>query len=382
MADEATQATETTTATTEGTQGAAEAAGATEAAATETTGETTATETAGAEAAQAATEAVPPKPAPAAQAVPTDRTAKLDLVKSLATELGLHFDGGSVLHNERVQFRHDIQKGRKKLDEAKKAAVEEFDAYRKQHEPDIEWARGLKAAQDSGDIEAVAKSLGHESWEAMQTHLSTVLADPRYREVQELKRKVQEREEVEERQRQAAIAAQEQQRQVQAQQQLMQRLQQQMASSGDPFVKAMARDAGMVRDIFLVQKELWDGRAPVPPEQAVDYVPPRGGPSIRQRWQNVFDTLTEAFGAKRAAEIVSQAVGANDATAAATSAETATKKKGKLAPKTGVVPHGSAAEASAPKVWKNDEEYVKYAAQRLAEAIAEEEAEEKKRRAS
>lgn len=274
-------------------------------------------------------------------------------------------EGDKVSIAERAAFREAKRKHYEAL-QAKEAELLQRVQQREQEVNEkVSRAEAVFKAFEENDPNALAKALGQESWDKLQESYIARLADPNYRELQEVKRKLEEREKAEHETRtQAEQRAREEQRQ-RAIQAHVAGIAQHMQASKDPVLATLHEDSNFVQAIFAIQREHYDGESTVTPEQALDLVPKGGTMTLRAQLSAIRDRLNKAFG------------GAPAPTAQAAPAKPKAPKTATAAP--------SAPAPSAPPVpvvqgsFHRDAAYRERFRSRMAEAFAADEASRPKR---
>ena len=283
-------------------------------------------------------------------------TNEAEQLKALAQKLGFQLEDGRVTTTERVKLREERREQAQRVARLEQEAMERINAREKELTPSLDRATAIEAAAKAGDYQAIAKSLGFESWDKLQEDQIAKAADPHYRRIQELEEREQQREAAD-RQRQEQMQLQEQQRaRAQAETQYRQGLAADLSKSQDPLLRELHDDPGFVGAIFNLQKQHWDPatQETLQPERAVDFAPP-GGISLRAHMQKLHEKLGKALG---------------QPTASSPAAAPVTNTTKKPAPKT---------EAPAPltpsKPARNvrDDDWMKNASARLRQAAHEEE---------
>lgn len=315
-------------------------------------------------AAESATPAEPAAPAPTSVPTPAERRATL---VEIAKELGLDVDDARVTTRERAEFREARRQHAERMKRDEQDFMQRLNGLKTETVGEVQWARQLKQLRDAGDYEGIARHLGAKDWNGLQEEVIARISDPNYkklRELEEFKQQQIQREEQTRREREQQEAS---AREVAARRQYMGSLSQLCSASKDPLVAAMHDDPMFLQAVYDVQKENWDGRTTVTPEQAIKIVSRNAARPLAQELRGIYERLHKAFGATPPAAAVAAAKAevAEVVAAAATPAPTAGK-----ANKTGVVPSKATPEASPPrKLTKKelDEQFTR----RIQEAIEE-----------
>lgn len=205
-------------------------------------------------------------------------------------------EGDKVSIAERAAFREAKRKAYEQI-QAKEAELMQRIAQREQEiQEKVSRAEAVFKAFDENDPNALAKALGQESWDKLQENYIARLADPNYRELQEVKRKLEEREKAEHETRAQAeqrVREEQRQRAIQAH---VAGIAQHMQQSKEPLLATLHEDLNFVQAIFAIQREHYDGESTVTPEQALDLVPKGGTMTLRAQLQAIRDRLNKAFG--------------------------------------------------------------------------------------
>ncbi len=150
-----------------------------------------------------------------------------------------------------------------------------------------------------------------------------------------------------------------------------------MAASSDPLVAAFADDPAFVQAVFEVQKSEYDGHNTVTPEEAIRIRQSEGGSPLLEHMRALYSRLEKAFRAGQVQHETTQVVAPQAATkpepaaaqAAAGSTRDASVPVRESKPTTSI-PQRKATEAAAPAKFKDDRSFMKYAEQRMLEAIS------------
>jgi len=310
-----------------------------------------------------------PPAAAAAEPVAPPVVDKAAALAALAAELGYDFEPEAkrVTVAERVAFREKQKKADARLKQQEQELLQSLNQAKGSFEPELAFAKQLKAAHDAGDYEGVAKLLGANDWNGLQEAYIAKISDPNYKRLQLLEQKEREREQQAEQQRI------QQQRQLQAQQHAAAlethraNLSAQMQKSTDPLVRELHDDPQFIHAVIEVQRQNWDGSSTVSPEKAIKIAAQGFAAPLEKHMRGLYEKLQRAFGATPAqAAAVVQAVAPTAAAPVAVPAAA----KGKTN-RTGVVPTAPDV-ASAPKVFATKKEKDAEFSRRLREAINEE----------
>jgi hypothetical protein len=230
---------------------------------------------------------------PKAEAKP--EAAKLEQLRSLASELGLTLEDTKVTTVERAKLREDRRNSAAALQKAEQDAIQRITDARKSLEADLSRAKSVLDAHQSGNPDAIAKALGHDDWNKMQEHFLSHAADPNYRKLRELE-EWQQKQVAESKAREEREAAQRQhQEQIQAQQAYRAQLSGRMRESQDKLVGAMHDDPLFVNAIFSIQQQHYRSYGEeISPEQAASMRAPNGR-TLRDEMRTLYDRLSKSF---------------------------------------------------------------------------------------
>ena len=260
-----------------------------------------------AKAAKAAAEAV--EAAPAAALAVIDEAAALDFIEklqgdlpqktlnALAKKLGLDVDGARVSAKERIEFREQKRKHAERMQREERELITRLSEAKGGFEQELNWARAVKAAQETGNYEQLAQHLGAKDWNDLQEQVIARLADPNYKRMRELEQREAERER---RERQAAQEYQQRQEHHARQQALQEHsraLSEHMKASRDPLVSAMHDDPGFINSVIEIQRQHWDGSTTVTPEQAIKIAAKGFNAPLAQTMRQLYDRLQRVYGA-------------------------------------------------------------------------------------
>jgi hypothetical protein len=251
-------------------------------------------------------------PAEAAEAIndARDHGATEEQLQNLAKQLGYVIDDRKIYSKERVDFREHQRKQRAALDEDKRRALAEIEQARVQTKGDIDRVNQIIADFQAGNWDQFATHLDptFKNWDDLQRAVVARVADPHYKELQDLKQQLAAKEKREEQER-AEWRRQQQVAQVaENTRRYHARLSQQMAQSQDPLCAALSDDPRFVAAIAAVQNEHWDEetRTTIRPEQAIKIVQRGMQRSIADDMGEFYKKLSKVFGA--AAPAVAAAV--------------------------------------------------------------------------
>lgn len=205
-------------------------------------------------------------------------------------------EGDKVSIAERAAFREAKRKAYEQI-QAKEAELMQRIAQREQEiQEKVSKAEAVFKAFEENDPNALAKALGQESWDKLQENYIARLADPNYRELQEVKRRLEEREKAEHETKAQAEQRVREERRQEAIRAHVAGLATSMQQSKEPLLATLHEDANFVQAIFAIQRDHYDGESTVTPEQALDLVPKGGTMTLRAQLQAIRDRLNKAFG--------------------------------------------------------------------------------------
>lgn len=222
----------------------------------------------------------------------TDPAAAKARAKKKFKELGLRFDGGKFLSEQRERFRNGQRKDRERLmaerardDEAVREARTALVRQRAQIEPLIQ------ASRDS-DLDGIAEWLGHEDGaDGLLEHFTDHATHGRFaREVREYRRSQQQTRQAEHQQ----LTAAQQRQQAAAQQEYVRNLGEEMRQHRDPIVRAAA-ELGFAPTLYAVQQDHWDGTRPISIAEAMKHTVPGGSASLETYLRDLFSSLDPVF---------------------------------------------------------------------------------------
>lgn len=332
-----------------------------------------------AEAQPAATEATEQaEPAQVDLASTDDPVAKLERLKGLAKELGFTVDEARVSTAERYQLRKERREQTNKIAQLEQQAQARAEKILSETSVKASVALQAQRAIEAGDYDAFAKALGRADWNALNTEVIARFADPNYKRMRELESWKTQQEEQAQRARAEAEARAKQDEESRVVTSYKADLSAQMAQSADPLIAAFADDPSFVQAIFDVQKNEYDGYNTVTPEEAIRLRPNEGGSPLLDHMRQLYSRLEKAFRAGQIVHETTQVVAPQAAPpkpepaaaqAAAGSNRDASVPVRQSKPTTSI-PQRKATEAAAPAKFKDDRSFMKYAEQRMLEAIA------------
>ena len=289
----------------------------------------------------------PAKPKP--KVVDTD--PELEQLKQLAQKKGYVIDGEKVSLEEYQKFREHKRKWHESTQAQLKAERDKLEAEKKELLGEVEWARQVKAARESGDLDKLAQLHGWKDYNDQQQEAINRFADPNYKRLRELERAHEERAAAEKKAREE----QEQQAKTAEQQRVVQNycegLAKQMSESKDPLIATFADNSEFVWAIYQIQLEHWDGSTTVTPEQAIKIAARGASRTVRENMKAQYERLKKAAEAGAFGELE--------------------PPKPKLIPPKTKAPATPRAEASGRGKWGSDTDFRKHAMERLTEAIEE-----------
>jgi hypothetical protein len=299
----------------------------------------------------------PLQPAPEDQ---EEEPGEREQFEALAKKFGYAIDANKVTVNERVKWREDVRKERTKLAEreqaftAKVAEVEQNLSQR--------FGRAAKAleAWERGDFDGVAKALEGDDkvgWRDLQGRAAQRIMSPEAKRIRELEEKLEadkrERAQREEQEQQTA----QQRAQQQARAAFQQQLTADMSASENRVLKALSKQPQFVGAVMSVIEREWvENGARVTPEEALHSE--FGGAKLIDTIQSMWHSFTEAFGDP--ATMKQEAPPGVGNRGAEDSARPGKKPK--------TLSRNGAAEVSARGQYKDESDFVRQWAKRIAEA--------------
>lgn len=234
------------------------------------------------------------KAEPAATGQTSEKRAQFD---ALAKELGFSVDANAVTVNERVKWREE-----KRREKAAMAAERQaVDRYKAEADQTLtgKYGRAATALEcfEKGDFDGVASALAGEkvSWKDLQGKAMQRLLSPEHRRIRELEEREAERERAAQREREAATEQSRRAEIVEAQQQHRSMLTQEMGSSENSTLKALAKQPMFVQAIMEIQGDCYRRGDSLPtPEQALSMN--YGGAPLIDNARALWQSLCEAFG--------------------------------------------------------------------------------------
>jgi hypothetical protein len=306
--------------------------------------------------AEAEPEAKPSLPAakPGKKTVTPEGKDRMAELNRLAKELGLSVDAGSVLPSERAEFREFKRKQSETLAQREKEALTKLEAREKEATERLsraERAEKVLRALENDDFDSIASAAGYKDWDDVTGRYAAKLTDPNYKEVREIKRKLEESErekketaeraEREKKEIETRTQQQERQRQHVA---YLTRLASELPQSKDPLVAAMGDHPLFTNAILKIQQDNFDGTEPLAAERAVGMASKGAKVTLREECEDLYRRLAKVFGKQEAAPA-----------------------KAKPAPKSAPVPPSAGMESSGARTMSRKERDA-YERRRLMEA--------------
>lgn len=225
-----------------------------------------------------------------AEAAPEKPAARPKVVEAPAAD-----DEGEVTVRERAAWRETRRKQHEAFQAERAKGHAELEKMRAEAQAEIEFGRSIRKAYEDNDPNALAKLLGAEDWNKLEENYISRLADPNYKELQSVKRKLEEREKGEEETKKTAEARARAEAHAQAVQAHIAGMSNEMKEHKNPALAALAEDAWFVHTVFNIQKRHWDGESTISFEQALDKVPEGGQVTLREQLRAARDRLIKAF---------------------------------------------------------------------------------------
>lgn len=288
-----------------------------------------------------------------AKAAP-DKDKRAELEK-LAKELGLKIDDRGVAPKDRAEFRAE----KRKWHEGQRAREAQFTEQVRAAWSVIEPLAKAKEAAESGDIDAALKALLGKDFAELSEGYVEQLRDPTQREVRELKKKLQAREESEAKAREEHESARRAAAQEAERQRYLSDLATSLAKSEDETIARATRNGRVGQHfstlVLLEQEAAFDGHDTISAEDAAAIA--------RDKLRADYEALQEIFGDRDASIPESHAEGS---AGVGRGNDTPAKAGGKKPPTT--LPKRRAAEASAPGRQLSESEWTKKWSAQLRQA--------------
>lgn len=245
-----------------------------------------------------------PKPA-----VGSAELSKEDFL-ALAKKHGFELDrAGRVTTAERHKFREEKRQETAALEQRAREVEQRAAGYKQQLQAYMAEIDGrnsrisaFEKAIEAGDFDAAAAATGRKDWQALQQEMLDRVSDPTYKQLIEMQRWKEQKEQEETQRQQQWQRQQEEQRQqaaenerLQAQATYKQSLSQQMANSRDPIVAAMHDDPVFIETIFNYQRKHFDPESNTFPSPEALIRRDEGG--IRASLEKLHARLGKALGA-------------------------------------------------------------------------------------
>jgi hypothetical protein len=217
------------------------------------------------------------------------------MLRELAAKLGFEVEDRKLTTKERAAFREKARQMRAEIDAEIQQRREAFEAEVSPRRAQVERAMLLEQAYEVGDYEGMARALGRKDWNDLQNDVIAKLADPNYKELQELKRWREETAQREQRQREEWIQNQKNEQIRQAVASHKADLSDRMAESADPLVREMHDDPMFIEAVYRIQAENWDGEHTVSPEKAIRMAAKGTAKALRDELEGLHKRLSKAF---------------------------------------------------------------------------------------
>jgi hypothetical protein len=292
-----------------------------------------------------------PVPAKGKGATKTTPDGGLDQLRTLAEKLGYAFDGARVVTRERAEFREWKAKQTEGLTRRQQEVLSDLEKQRAAVETKSKVAEAVQRAIDNGDPDGLAQALGKKDWNEVQQEFISRISDPNYKRLRQLETEAEQTKREKEEAAQREKQQQQQRAQVEQEQRYLADLGAKMTKSKDPVLAAMGDHPLLQQAILRIQKENWDGTAPLSPELALKQAARGASVPLNEWLRDLHHRLDKAFGKPAA-----------PAPAA---------KPKPVAPKSAPVPPSRGTEASGKATSMSFTERREYERRRLAEAIEE-----------
>ncbi len=250
---------------------------------------------------------------------------RLATFKAEAEKLGYIIDpSGRVANRERAKFRAEKQQERASIQEERARMRSEFDGELRNIENQKAVVTRFYRAVEAGDFDEIAAAIGLKDWQTLQAEAVSQASDPAYKQLRELKRDKEAREQREAQQRaeyERQHAARQESEGLRA---YHAELQKGMAESPEPMLKALHWDPILVSHITNEQRKEWKTHGvALSAEQVVRQN--RGG--VRDYMKRMYESLHTVFGSGTAPAAEDPAAKETPKAAAAAPSKPATPAK-------------------------------------------------------
>lgn len=281
--------------------------------------------------------------------------AKRSELEKLAKELGLKIDDRGIAPKDRAEFRAE----KRKWHDGQRAREAQFAEQVRAAWSVVEPLAKAKEAAESGDIDAALKALLGKDFAELSEGYVEQLRDPTQREVRELKKKLQAREESEAKAREDHESARRAAAQEAERQRYLSDLAAGLAKSEDETIARATRNGRVGQHfstlVLLEQEAAFDGHDTISAEDAAAIA--------RDKLRADYEALQEIFGDRDASIPESHAEGS---AGVGRGNDTPAKAGGKKPPTT--LPKRRAAETSAPGRQLSESEWTKKWSAQLRQA--------------
>jgi hypothetical protein len=314
------------------------------------------------EPAKAKPEAEKPKQKPL-QPAPEDQEeepGEREQFEALAKKFGYAVDANKVTVNERVKWREDVRKERSRLAEREQAFTSKVAEVEQNLQ--TKFGRGARACEawDRGDFDALAKALAEDDkvgWRDLQNKAKEKILSPEHRRIAEMEERERKREQAEREREEQAEREAEQQKLQRGRIAYQQKLVGSMAASEDRVLKALATQPQFVGAMMsVIEREYHETGEEVSPQDALHK--PFGDGTLLDNAKALWQSLNAAFGDP--ATMKQEAPSGVGNRGAEDSARPGKKPK--------TLSRNGAAEVSARGQYKDETDFVRQWAKRIAEA--------------
>lgn len=285
-------------------------------------------------------EAKPDASEPDTDEKPKATELDLDTWKKQAEKFGYEIDpSGRVYNQERAKFRREKQEAREQLTQERTRVFAEIDAKFNELSAQAAPLLAFKSAVDAGDFDAIAQSIGHKDWAALQGEAVTQAHDPAYKRLRQLEREKEAEKEQQRRYVEQQRQQQEAQQRAEAVKAYKVQLVKQLETSQDPLAKALSWDPIFTNEVTAMQQKHWlEKGAPLSVEQIIRH--DMNGTATYFR--KMYDALKTVFGGKEAPTVAEKTTEEKPAAAAKPAPAAPTRPSIVQVPTSGSITPGAA----------------------------------------
>lgn len=174
--------------------------------------------------------------------------------------------------------RHAAREAARRDAETHRQRAAQIEAYAREHlVPSAQRFQELKRAEESGDLDGMARALGHADWAAFQEDKIQRLTNPSHAKTLELERRLAEREAREQRAEQERAAQLQAQQQQAARQAYAARMAEEAKASSNPVLREFAGTPAFIAELFAVRSAHYqETGAELPLDQCLEVKRPSG----------------------------------------------------------------------------------------------------------